>query len=43
MLDETETEETIGFVVTFLSLVTAPPWLRLCTFCSTKAQRAAAE
>ena len=35
MLNETETEETIVFYVTFLSLVAfqlggAPPWLRLC-------------
>ena len=34
MLKETETEKTIGFFVTFLSLVLfqlveAPPWLRL--------------
>ena len=35
MLQETETEETKGFFVTFLSLVTfqlggGDPWLRLC-------------
>ena len=50
MLKETKTEETIGFVVTFLSLMAfqfgeplPPLWIRLCTFCSAKAQQAAAE
>ena len=45
MLEETETEETVGFFVAFLSLMTIqlggggagslPPWLRLCAghFC----------
>ena len=30
MLEETETEETKGFFVTFLSLGGRDPWLRLC-------------
>ena len=50
MLKETETEKAIGLVVLCLSLVTFQlggtdtwaPWQRLCTFCSAKAQQAAA-
>ena len=51
-LKETKIEEAIGFFVTFLSLAAfqlkgpspqGPLWLHLWTFCSAKAQRAAAE
>ena len=51
MLKETEAEETIGFVVTFHhwwhfnrgARPLGPLWLRLCTFCSAKAQQVATE
>ena len=53
MLKETEIKETIGFVATFISLVAfhlggvgatwATLWQSLRTFCTAKAQRAAAE